>query len=124
MASFLTTVFLFFEGEGKVSPLSVEFMLRAGDVALELSRLDAEREKSASLMLELQSASSSSPPKLNVLGATSVSGAKVRVCSLTGIPESDPFTEEKTLFPFDFSVFSSIGTDTSHLSGTLPSADV
>ena len=65
--------------------------------ALELSRLDAEREKSASLMLELQSASSSSPPKLDVLGATSVSGAKVRVCSLTGIPESDPFTEEKAL---------------------------
>ena len=51
--------------------------------ALELSRLDAEREKSASLMLELQSASSSSPPKLDVLGATSISGAKVRVCALT-----------------------------------------
>ena len=65
--------------------------------ALELSKQDAEREKSASLMLELQSASSSSPPKLDVLGATSVSGAKVRVCSLTGIPESDPFTEEKAL---------------------------
>ena len=32
MDSFLTTVFLFSEGEGKVSPLSVEFMLRAGDV--------------------------------------------------------------------------------------------
>jgi hypothetical protein len=66
--------------------------------ALELSKQDAEREKSASLMLELPSASSSSsPPKLDVLGATSVSGAKVRVCALTGIPECDPFTEEKAL---------------------------
>ncbi len=63
--------------------------------ALELSKQDAERENSASLMLELQSASSSSPPKLDVLGATSISGAKVRICALTGIPESDPYTEEK-----------------------------
>ncbi len=46
-------------------------------------------------MLELQSASSCSPPKLDVLGATSISGAKVRICALTGIPESDPYSEEK-----------------------------
>jgi hypothetical protein len=48
-------------------------------------------------MLELQSASSSSPPKLDVLGATSVGGAQVRICALTGIPESDPNIEEKAL---------------------------
>ena len=65
--------------------------------ALELSKQDAEREDNSNHMLELQSASSSSPPKLDVLGAISVGGHEVRICALTGIHESDPYIEEKAL---------------------------
>jgi hypothetical protein len=69
---------------------------------LEISRLEAERNNSASLMLELRSASvSSSAPKLDVLGAVAQSkrGTEPRICPFTGAAECDPNIEEKDSNP-------------------------
>jgi hypothetical protein len=69
---------------------------------LEISRLEAERSNSASLMLELRSASvSSSAPKLDILGAVAQSkrGTEPRICSFTGAVECDPNIEEKDSNP-------------------------
>jgi hypothetical protein len=90
--------------------------------ALEISRLEAERSNSASLMLELRSASvSSSAPKLDVLGAVAQSvsssapkldflgavaqskiGTERRICPFTGAVECDPDIEEKDSNPDSF----------------------
>ncbi len=72
---------------------------------LEISRLEAERSNSASLMLELRPASvSSSAPKLDVLGAVAQSktGTERRICPFTGAVECDPDIEEKDSNPDSF----------------------
>ena len=72
---------------------------------LEISRLEAERSNSASLMLELRSASvPPSAPKLDVLGAVAQSkrGTEPRICSFTGAVECDPDIEEKDSNPDSF----------------------
>ncbi len=72
---------------------------------LEISRLEAERNNSASLMLELRSVLlSSSAPKLDVLGAVAQSkkGTEARICPFTGAVECDPDIEEKDSNPDSF----------------------
>jgi hypothetical protein len=71
---------------------------------LELSRLDTEkdREKCASMMLELRSSATSIPPKLEVLGITDgrleLKGTfSPRTCPFTGAMECDPNVEERIL---------------------------
>ncbi len=69
---------------------------------LELSRIETEKErqKCASMMLELRSSAVSIPPKLEVLGLVEeMERFKGRTCPFSGASECDPNIEEKDLDP-------------------------